>query len=69
MLLPAAPVKADSHIERHPVHPGGKFIIRVKAVTRAPELVDHFLGKILPVFLIAAIGIADLDDDPLVLLY
>jgi hypothetical protein len=44
-----APIERDRHVERDPVHPGGKSHPLVERAKRSPELDDDFLRQVVPV--------------------
>ena len=43
-------------------------MVRIELMPRSPQLVDHLLRQVLPVILIAAVGMTDLEQDTLVIL-
>lgn len=62
-----APIKGDREVQRDPTHLGRKWTTRVEAIERSPELGDDFLDKIGAVIAILAVGVCDLEENPLVL--
>ncbi len=62
------PIERNRHVERNPVHPGGKANPLIERAKRSPELDDDFLRQAVPVARIPAIGTAHLIEDLPVLL-